>query len=723
MIDLPTETCDAFRNCIKSFIQRKKKRIIKQLSNNNSRTSTTTGTVLPKGYIKQCQLASHLTSHAIHILTTLYIKRHSLSLGIDAFEIIVKECVVLLQRNLKMYENSKNNISQSSSSSSSSRSSFSKFLQRILTHLFIQYIHLRDGFVLLTSGECRHTADSELAARSSKDVASTTSGRKRKLTDKDSYNDDNDNDDNDNHSCENNNQSFSSKLNELSVREDGYTKLFSSNCGYSGYGWDEFFNEEVGVRNRLLEALRYCSSLKLIHQLSSLDGESSSSSSSSLTLKAKEEREKIWEHLVDSYGGAELFETAFDSQDNSIKELQQKLERLRTQMLHQLRQILSSSSVMLGSGSCNNNVTLSMVTEDKFERLHVKNAKVYLGLETWILERQGDAFKGKDDRGALPSKVTLQDWLEIMKIPSDLKMILEEHDNQSFSRHNEATKRSNSAVTDGDKKLKKKKKLTIVESSDEEEVDDDIDENNNYKFLKVTKTKVDATAPNSSLSEIKEQLGVNAHDLQRSREGLEQEERISKKAAFIDETGEGVDDTMPSEANLYGPTSSTTLSHNENIESHHSDTARFSSGNMHGNAGKDVEFTLRSKLDPNESSFPRNDLFRNASSSTNREPTSRIIIGGDYRHSTYQQKKTSHHLNNKNHHNNDEIDRAFRNFGEENNEERDHLFEEREDSNAAVKAIKYRKWGDELLVDLGIDLKSYYPSCAPEKPPEMIKEK
>ncbi len=716
MMDLPTETCDAFRNCIKAFIQRKKKRIIKQLSNNNSRTSTTTstttGTVFPKGYIQQCQLASHLTSHAIHILTTLYIKRHSLSLGIDAFEILVKECAVLLQRNLKVHEKSKNNnVSQSSS-----RSSFKTFLEHILTHLFIQYIHLRDGFVLLTSGECRHTADSELATQSSKGVISTASGKKGKLTYICI-----DNDDNDNHSCENNNnQSFSSKLNELSLREDGYTKLFSSNCGYSGYGWDEFFNEEVGVRNRLLETLRYCSSLKLIQQLSSLGNEMSSSS---LTSKAKEEREKIWEHLVDSNGGAELFESAFDSHDNSMKELQQKLERSRTKMLHQLQQILSSSSIMLGSGSCNNNVTLSMVTEDKFERLHVKNAKVYLGLETWILERQGDAFKGKDDRGALPSNVTLQDWLEIMKIPSDLKMILEKHDNQLFSRHIQATKKINSDVTDGNKKLKKKKKLTIVESSDEEEVDDDIDENDNYKFLKVTKTKIDSTAPNSSLSDIKEQLGVNADDLQRSREGLEQEERISKKAAFIDETGEGVDDTMPSETNLYGPTSATTMSFNENIESHYNDTARFSSGNMHGNAGKGVEVNLRSKLQLNESSFPRNDLFRNASLTTNTEPTSRIIIGGDYRHSTYQRKKTSHHLNNKNHHNNDDIDRAFRNL-KENNEEQDNLFEVREDSsNAAVKAIKYRKWGDEILVDLGIDLKSYYPACAPEKPPEMIREK
>jgi len=38
-------------------------------------------------------------------------------------------------------------------------------LQEILTHLFEQCIRIRDGFVLLTSGECRHESDSNSAKK------------------------------------------------------------------------------------------------------------------------------------------------------------------------------------------------------------------------------------------------------------------------------------------------------------------------------------------------------------------------------------------------------------------------------------------------------------------------------------------------------------------------------------------------------------------------------
>jgi len=53
-------------------------------------------------------------------------------------------------------------------------------IQEILTHMFIQYIHIKDGFVLLTSGECRHEADSMLAKNEKQFPSKLTTLSKRK---------------------------------------------------------------------------------------------------------------------------------------------------------------------------------------------------------------------------------------------------------------------------------------------------------------------------------------------------------------------------------------------------------------------------------------------------------------------------------------------------------------------------------------------------------------
>jgi hypothetical protein len=64
----------------------------KLLSNGNDKQ------LLPKSYERKCQLVTHLTNHAAHILETLSIKHHSLSIAIDAFLVVCREsfCVSLL---------------------------------------------------------------------------------------------------------------------------------------------------------------------------------------------------------------------------------------------------------------------------------------------------------------------------------------------------------------------------------------------------------------------------------------------------------------------------------------------------------------------------------------------------------------------------------------------------------------------------------------------------
>ena len=81
---------------------------------------------------------------------------------------------------------------------------------------FHHCLRLRDGLHLLHSGECRHVGDIRQAKSSQ----------------------------------------FQSKLHQAGKREDGYTQLYDRSKVYSGYGWDEYYNEAIGLRTRLCRLFR-----------------------------------------------------------------------------------------------------------------------------------------------------------------------------------------------------------------------------------------------------------------------------------------------------------------------------------------------------------------------------------------------------------------------------------------------------------------------------------
>jgi hypothetical protein len=437
---VPTDECERFQNSINSFLRRQKKRLEKKYG------------TLPASHQESCKHAISVSNHAIHILKTLYMKRNSLLTGIKAFETLCQECINAVKRIVN----------------DGNTTNLRTMVQNVLTHLFVQYIHLRDGFVLLTSGECRHEADSKLAR--------------------------------------NEEEGFPSLLSSLSKRRDGYTTLFSSKLGYSGYGWDEFHNEEVGVRRRLLDKLRTCcmypKNMSADMEARFLDGES-----------APRAREAIWEKLIED--GAEIFENAFDRHENKMKELQRCLERSRCDFVSRMETLLSP----FGS------IRLMMVTEDKFERMELKNASA-LGLSAFCIQRQGDAYRGNDRRGALPSNINIREWAKIVELPSHIK----------------DPKIDDVFVSDSGVPLKgSKRKRVVIDDSDEEcQKEEHNAKKDGGKCLKVTvKTSVDkGSTTSSSIHTIKQRLGVNVDDLERGREGIEAEEEGTKEAAYVDEVGE-----------------------------------------------------------------------------------------------------------------------------------------------------------------------------------------
>ena len=129
-----------------------------------------------------------------------------------------------------------------------------KYPVEILQHSLQHFLRCQDSFILLTSGECRHEYDTELAKATK----------------------------------------FRSRLSTLQERDDGYTVLYKGTGVYSGYGFDEFNNEVVGIRALLEKAL-------------------------------KRYHKSPWEYL-ERQGGTEILETLLDQHERELKEMQQSLQ-------------------------------------------------------------------------------------------------------------------------------------------------------------------------------------------------------------------------------------------------------------------------------------------------------------------------------------------------------------------------------------------------------------
>ena len=165
---------------------------------------------------KEC-LIFELVDHANHVLRTLTAKRTSLKSALLAFR-----------------EASELHVQQFLGAATGQEDR--KRRQIILRNWFANYIRLRDGFVLLESGERRHPHDGDLNINNNNSATTTIHASEAAA------------------SSLSRNQKFQSKLNGA-FRSDGITRKFSSSNGYTGAGYDEVYDEDVGIKRRLLEAL------------------------------------------------------------------------------------------------------------------------------------------------------------------------------------------------------------------------------------------------------------------------------------------------------------------------------------------------------------------------------------------------------------------------------------------------------------------------------------
>ena len=428
---------------------------------------------------KRERMANHAAQHGSHILKSLTMKRKALDLAVVALGTCTDACLGAMGSHF------------SASSSASGNDTQSKALiQSILEHYFINYLRSRDGLVLLTSGECRHPGDSKKA-------------QSKKASFRSSFGTDS------------------------TARCDGYTALFRAEGGYSGTGWDEFYDEHLGARTRLVDACLACAGAAP-PRAGGWTGN----------------RVKVWEKLLES--GAETFESALDMHDTETKAITSKLEQNRQKLMNGVNDILGRVLRDKGAGGRAGKI-LTMVTTDKFERIELQNANA-LGISHLLLERRGDNVRINDDGGVLPSDWDLSRWKQTMKLPDELSKF------SVAETIKEQGKRASSAASLGSTKAKKRRIIDDSDSSDDDGASDgpSIDKATNdgkpqakalapptsgiSGGLKVKVKSADTSTPTTGdIAKIKSSFGVDVEALSRGRENLEAEQKQSAAAAVAEE--------------------------------------------------------------------------------------------------------------------------------------------------------------------------------------------
>mmetsp|Transcript_34834 Transcript_34834/g.74239 ORF Transcript_34834/g.74239 Transcript_34834/m.74239 type:complete len:1045 (-) Transcript_34834:149-3283(-) len=406
-----------------------------------------------------------LVLHANHVLRTLTAKRTSLKHAIEAFG-------EASRRRAEEFSDPKGRDGDAAAADDDSRR------HEILRGWFACYLRLRDGFVLLESGERRHPRDGDGADRSG---ASSSDGE------------------------------FSSRLSDA-YRRDGVTRKFSSRNGYTGAGYDEAYDDDAGIRRRLLDAL------------SRMDGAWS--------------REDVLERTFDRDGnGARAWEIEMDEHINESISLREDLNSIQKRFVNDVNEHLTSARHR------NNKKEgvpdkLKLVTDDKSER-------ITLGLVD--IARQGNAFTIKDAGGSLPFGMTVQDWRRKFGLVAEprpqpriikkkRKVILED---SSSEEDNEVTFCEAPPEPLG----RKKHSETTTDATNSDDGHDGlavrVREATDIRIAKTAQNDDDGIAVTLSINQLKRQHGVDNAQLEQGREQLEGEQIRSKMAADDEDMQEG----------------------------------------------------------------------------------------------------------------------------------------------------------------------------------------
>lgn len=483
--------CQAFVKSVDDYIivRRRKRRRRRQKRHDNDENDDDESTEINL-LQRECNL---LVEHANLVLYTLSAKRTSLSNAIQAFR---AELTKFIER-FVFYSSDSSTLARNISNNDNA--AMMQQQVEVVRRWFANYVRLRDGFVLLESGERRH-----------------------------------DHDDEDDSSKSSSSSSFPSKL-KGALRPDGITRKFKSDKGYTGRGYDEVYDDDVGIKRRLLQTLAKLDCGR--RSITTVD-------------------EKLFD---DESGGATQWQMCMDEHISLSKGLREELNSIAHDFVLGInRHLLLLNSKKTSSSSSTKTTTivkkLTLNTDDKFERIK-------LG-DLIDISRRGNDFSIKDKGGSLPIGMSFSDWrvkFTLMKVhPMDTNKLSQKKiiDNVRTVKKRKVILEDSSEDSDDDNNVIAAAVVNVnVHSSSKVEMDSkaqddglmvrnrmatDVTSDNHQCTNHVNDGELHDHNITTSIDEMKRQLGVNSVELQRGHDQLEDEKLLSSMAANEEDIINGV---------------------------------------------------------------------------------------------------------------------------------------------------------------------------------------
>ena len=350
--------------------------------------------------------------HSAHLSKHLFATRQSHAAAVASFTAITQASVSRMK-------------SRYTCLTTSSQSESLLSLHNCISKWFFAYCRLRDASVYLESGECRHPID----------VATANANR------------------------------FKSNLPKKGTSRDGYTKCFRADC-YSGFGWDDFYDDEVGLRRRMAKAL------------------------------GKQSR---FETLMERSG----FEMAMDSHS-------QELANLQAQVSADVESFLGGVNKYIVGAPQTRKVAVEMKKLDKQECMTI-NVTSTLGAAFCMkmkIERTASNFTLKKE-GVQPEQYGRDDWDRLFKLPKASEWTGEEEGGSKAKSKSSSSSSSPAAA--------KKRKRIIDDDSDS----DSDEESGGGLTVSLTMAAPTASAVTTvNVSDMKTDFGFDSVGMAAQHEGL-----------------------------------------------------------------------------------------------------------------------------------------------------------------------------------------------------------
>lgn len=254
--------------------------------------------------------------------------------------------------------------------------------------------------------------------------------------------------------------------------------ISKSQLGYTGYGWDEFYDEDVGIRKKLLETL---------YELTG--------------------KRTAFENVIS------LWEENMDHHESERKILNEQFASTHKLFVSRMNELLASWGAK----------KLSLVTDDKFERM------------TWGLldiKRSGNKFAIKEIGGSLPTGITLVQWREKFLLKREKPVQDEILGSKTSNKQSKKRLMIEDSSDEDDAPMKKPGAEQLISKKNMQ--------SDSTSGIEVQTRKIDLgpKCNSSSVDDIKRQLGVSTDKLANSRHQLDDENRASSMAACNDELRE-----------------------------------------------------------------------------------------------------------------------------------------------------------------------------------------